>query len=187
MLRDKEFVSVNLVSIPTEAGYQECIKTSNFLKNQGFVINNLLVNNIIPTFDASTWELASSNKAVALMKSEKNNQQPYVKAYHQFTTGEGINLIGVSKLPFEPRGERLLEFSRFLKNLKFQPEYSQVWEDREEDSILRLRFPHSGKITLKDNSYLIDSMEYSLNIPAKYKDKKVRKLKTKTGATYTFK
>ena len=187
LLRDKEFVSVNLVSIPTEAGYQECIKTSNFLKNQGFVINNLLVNNIIPTFDAPTWELASSNKAVALMKSEKNNQQPYVKAYHQFTTGEGINLIGVSKLPFEPRGERLLEFSRFLKNLKFQPEYSQVWEDREEDSILRLRFPHSGKITLKDNSYLIDSMEYSLNIPAKYKDKKVRKLKTKTGATYTFK
>ena len=187
LLRNKDFVSVNLVSIPTEAGYQECVKTSNFLKGQGFKVNNLLVNNIIPTFDDETWSMASVNKAVGLLKSERNNQQPYVKAYHQFTIKEDINLIGVSKLPFEPRGVKLLEFSRFLKKLEFVPEYSQVWDDREDDSTLRLRFPHSGKVKLKDDSYMIDSMEYFLNIPPKYKGKKVRKQKTKTGATYTFK
>jgi len=187
LLRNKDFVSVNLVSIPTEAGYQECVKTSHFLKNQGFQVNNLLVNNIIPTFDEATWELASSNKAVALLKSERGNQQPYVKAYHHFTNKEGVNLIGVSKLPFEPRGERLLEFSRFLKNLQFEPEFSQTWEVRDEDSVLRLRFPHSGKVKLKDNSYMIDSVEYFIELPKECEGKKIRKQKTKTGATYTFK
>ena len=34
---------------------------------------------------------------------------------------------------------------------------------------------------------MIDSLEYFLNIPSKYKGKKIRKQKTKTGATYTFK
>jgi hypothetical protein len=121
------------------------------------------------------------------LKSERGNQQPYVKAYHQFTNNEDINLIGVSKLPFEPRGERLLEFSRFLKNLQFEPEFSQTWEVRDEDSVLRLRFPHSGKVKLKDNSYMIDSVEYFIELPEECKGKKIRKQKTKTGATYTFK
>ena len=85
LLRNKDFVSVNLVSIPTEAGYQECMKTCSFLKKQGFKVNNILVNNIIPNFDEETWKVATQNKAVALLKSEKNNQQPYVQAYHQFT------------------------------------------------------------------------------------------------------
>ena len=81
------------------------------------------------------------------MKSERSNQQPYIKLYHQLTKESNINLIGVSKLPFEPRGERLLEFGRFLKNLNFDPEYSQTWEVSDEKATLRLRFPHSGKVT----------------------------------------
>ena len=49
LLRNAEFVNVNLVSIPTEAGYQECVKTCNFLANQGFKVNNIVVNNMIPS------------------------------------------------------------------------------------------------------------------------------------------
>jgi arsenite-transporting ATPase len=187
LLRDEDFVNVNLVSIPTEAGYQECVKTCNFLANQGFKVNNIVVNNMIPSFDDSTWEIANQNKAVALLKSERMNQQPYVKLYHQLTKEKNISLIGVSKLPFEPRGERLLEFSRFLKNLKFDPEYSQTWEVDDEKATLRLRFPHSGKIKLYDDYYKIDMLSYSFSIPEAYADKKVRKLKTESGATYTFK
>lgn len=187
LLRNKDFVSVNLVSIPTEAGYQECMKTCSFLKKQGFVVNNILVNNIIPNFDEETWKVATQNKAVALLKSEKNNQQPYVQAYHQFTNKEDINLIGVSKLPFEPRGERLIEFSKFLSKLDFDAELCQEWVDGEDANTLRLRFPHSGEVKLKKNSYTIGSQEYFFKIPNELKDKKIRKQKTKQGATYTFK
>lgn len=187
LLRNKDFVSVNLVSIPTEAGYQECMKTCSFLKKQGFEVNNILVNNIIPNFDEETWKVATQNKAVALLKSEKNNQQPYVQAYHQFTNKENINLIGVSKLPFEPRGERLIEFSKFLSKLDFDAELCQEWDDGEDANTLRLRFPHSGEVKLKKNSYTIGSQEYFFKIPNELKDKKIRKQKTKQGATYTFK
>ena len=187
LLRNKDFVSVNLVSIPTEAGYQECMKTCSFLKKQGFEVNNILVNNIIPNFDEETWKVATQNKAVALLKSEKNNQQPYVQAYHQFTNKENINLIGVSKLPFEPRGERLIEFSKFLSKLDFDAELCQEWVDGEDSNTLRLRFPHSGEVKLKKNSYTIGSQEYFFKIPNELKDKKIRKQKTKQGATYTFK
>ena len=187
LLRNKDFVSVNLVSIPTEAGYQECMKTCSFLKKQGFEVNNILINNIIPNFDEETWKVATQNKAVALLKSEKNNQQPYVQAYHQFTNKENINLIGVSKLPFEPRGERLIEFSKFLSKLDFDAELCQEWVDGEDSNTLRLRFPHSGEVKLKNNSYTIGSQEYFFKIPNELKDKKIRKQKTKQGATYTFK
>jgi arsenite/tail-anchored protein-transporting ATPase len=187
LLRNAEFVNVNLVSIPTEAGYQECVKTCNFLANQGFKVNNIVVNNMIPSFDDSTWEIATQNKAVALLKSERSNQQPYIKLYHQLTKESNINLIGVSKLPFEPRGERLLEFGRFLKNLNFDPEYSQTWEVNDDKATLRLRFPHSGKVTLYDDHYKIDMLSYDIHIPEDYKDMKVRKQKTESGATYTFK
>ena len=70
ILRDSNFVNVNIVSIATEAGYQECIKTVNFLKTQGFAVDNILVNNLVPKFDDETWSLANKNKAVALLKME---------------------------------------------------------------------------------------------------------------------
>tara|TARA_R100000322_G_scaffold145223_1_gene101360 strand:- start:46 stop:1200 length:1155 start_codon:yes stop_codon:yes gene_type:complete len=187
LLRNPDFVNVNLVSIPTEAGYQECLKTCNFLKGQGFKVNDIIVNHIIPNFTEETWDLSTTNKAVALLKSERLNQQPYIAKYHQLTKDEGVNLIGVSKLPFEPRGERLLEFGKFLKNLTFAPIYSQDWEEDDGKITLKLRFPHSGKVKLTNESYKIDGMEYFINIPDELQGKKIRKIKTSTGATYTFK
>ena len=142
---------------------------------------------IIPNFTEETWNLSTTNKAVALLKSERLNQQPYIAKYHQMTKDEGVNLIGVSKLPFEPRGERLLEFGKFLKNLTFAPIHSQDWKEEDGKFTLKLRFPHSGKVKLTNKSYKIDNMEYFINIPDELQGKRVRKVKTSTGATYTFK
>ena len=187
MLRDTEFVNINLVSIPTEAGYQECVKTASFLKSQGFEIHNIVVNNLIPSFTEETWESASTNKAVALVKSELMNQQPYLAKYQHLTTTEGIKLIGVSKLPFEPRGERLLEFGRFLKNLSFDPIYSVETEVEGEIGKMRLRFPSINKVELFDDSYKIGLYTYPLKIPENFQGMKIKKRKTSSGATYTFK
>lgn len=187
LLRDTEFVNINLVSIPTEAGYQECVKTASFLKSQGFEIHNIVVNNLIPSFTEETWESASTNKAVALVKSELMNQQPYLAKYQHLTTTEGIKLIGVSKLPFEPRGERLLEFGRFLKNLSFDPIYSVETEVEGEIGKMRLRFPSINKVELFDDSYKIGLYTYPLKIPENFQGMKIKKRKTSSGATYTFK
>ncbi len=187
LLRMEEFVSINLVSIPTEAGYQECVKTIRFLKSQEFKVHNLVLNNIIPKFDDKTWELASSNKAVALMKCEKDIQQPYMSQYSTLAEQEGITLVGVSKLPFEPRADKLLEFSKFLKGLNFIPENSIVVEDSTDSLRVILKFPHIGKVTLGDNHYMIDGFKYPLNFPNKVVGLKPKKRKTSKGANYTFK
>ncbi len=187
LLRDTEFVNINLVSIPTEAGYQECVKTVSFLKTQGFEIHNIIVNNLIPSFTEDTWDSASTNKAVALVKSELMNQQPYLAKYQHLTNAEGIKLIGVSKLPFEPRGERLLEFGRFLKNLSFNPIYSVEIVMEEEIGKMKLRFPSINKVELFEDSYKIGLYTYPLKIPESFQNMKIKKRKTNSGATYTFK
>ena len=38
LLRDPEWVTVNLVTIPTEAGFQECYRTIRFLETQNIVV-----------------------------------------------------------------------------------------------------------------------------------------------------
>ena len=114
ILRNKDFVSINLVSIATEAGYEECNRTIQFLKAQQFTVNNVIINGLIPSFGEETWADAKTNKAVALVKMEHDLQQPYIAQYKDLTKGEGCRLLGVSKLPFEPKGARLLEFARFI-------------------------------------------------------------------------
>lgn len=190
LLRNEDFVSINLVGIPTEAGYQECIKTIKYLQDQGFVIHNLVINNIIPTFDEPTWEAAASNKAVALLKMERENQQPYITKFNTVTNRENIKLTGVSKLPFQPMGDRLPEFAKFLwkdGGMVFEPEHSVKQENGDDLVRLRLRFPHSGKVVLNDRSYKIDYNEYPIPLPLDLLVATPRKQKTSQGATYTYK
>lgn len=187
LLRNPEFVNVNLVTIATEAGYQECVKTINFLQSQGFIVHNIVVNNIIPTFDKATWEAASSNKAVALLKMERENQLPYISQYNTLTKKEGITLVGVSKLPFQPMGDKLMDFGRFLKGLNFTPEKSVEIEEDETSIKMRLRFPHSGKVKLMEGSYKIDYHTYDIPLPLECRMLGPRKQKTSTGATYSYK
>jgi len=189
VLRNEEYVNINVVSIPTEAGYQECLKTCNFLKSQGFKIHNIIVNNIIPSFDEDTWELASSNKAVALLKMQHDAQVPYIKQYDTVTREGGITLVGVSKLPFEPRGSKLNEFSRLIwkeRGINFTPTRSVNVESDEESVIMRLRFPPAKDLRLFDEGYSIFGMDYTFERPLEGNGMKVRKTKTQSGATYTY-
>jgi arsenite-transporting ATPase len=190
ILRNEDFVNINIVSIPTEAGYQECLKTCKFLKTQGFRVHNIVVNNIIPSFDDETWSLANKNKAVALLKMQHEGQKKYISLYNTFTKGEGINLVGVSKLPFEPRGENISNFSRLLwreGGAKFDLDFSKSIEVDEDSqkTTMRLVLPPSKDLKLFDDGYRIGSMRYYFgNLNIEYK--KMKKKKTPKGATYTF-
>jgi len=159
------------------------------LKVQGFKIHNVIVNNIIPSFDEDTWKLATSNKAVALLKMQHDAQMPYIQQYDTLTSGENINLVGVSKLPFEPRGSQLNAFSRLLwkeRGMAFTPSKSMLIESDDESVIMRLSFPPSKDLELFDDGYSIFGMKYTFEKPLESDGLKVRKSKTQSGATYTY-
>ena len=193
ILRNEDFVSINLVSIATEAGYEECNRTMKFLKAQGFNVDNIIVNGLIPSFDKETWEMADKNKAVALVKMEYNIQQPYIQQYKTLTKREGNTLHGVSKLPFEPKGVRLAEFSKFLwkeGGIVFTPSFSSVLTEGEDGkSKLRLYFPYTENVKLEKDGYRVDNT-FKHNIFDRYPQLMERKVKKKSknadGATYVF-
>lgn len=193
ILRNDDFVSINLITIPTMAGYQETRRTIQFLKAQGFKVNNLVVNGLIPNFGTETWELAKENKAVALLKMEYDLQQPYVAEYKALTKEEGVKLVGVSRLPFEPKAERLAEFAKILEGsnggIDFVPTHSTEIEEDEETIKLKLFFPYLEKVELEGDSYTVDGF---LKKPIFDRHEELRglklkrKQKTSSGATYTF-
>ena len=186
LLRNEDFISINLVTIPTEAAYQECYRTLQHLDNQGFSVKNLIVNNIIPSFDKETWEESPNNKAVALLKMEKDMQQTYISQYSTLTRERDINLVGVSKLPFQPIGDKLVEFSKFLTGLDFIPQKSIEIEEDLGSINVKLYFPNSSRVKLKEKSYFIDYREYPIELPPNIDSLKVRKVKNIWGATYTY-
>ena len=192
ILRNSDFVSINLVSIATEAGFEECNRTMNFLNGQGFTVNNVIVNGLIPSFDEETWADADSNKAVALLKMQYDLQQPYISQYKALTKGEDCKLLGVSKLPFEPKGSRLVEFSRFIwkeGGLDFTPSKSVVVDDSDDKIKLKLFFPYDKKVKLENDGYIVDGF-FKHDIFAQHPELKgkklLRKQKNADGATYTF-
>jgi arsenite/tail-anchored protein-transporting ATPase len=189
VLRNSDFVNVNIVSIATEAGFQECIKTVNFLNTQGFKIDNILINNIVPKFDDDTWSLASKNKAVALLKMEYDSQKVYISRYNDYCISKNINLCGVSKMPFEPRDSKLKEFVKFIwgdGGLIFKPSKSIVIKDTEKGKKMKLLFPIEDKIKLKDDIYLINGFEYKIPMPSEFENLTPRKKKDVDGATYYY-
>lgn len=193
ILRNENFVSINLITIPTMAGYQETRRTIQFLKAQGFKVNNLVVNGLIPNFGTETWESAKDNKAVALLKMEYELQQPYVAEYKALTKMEGVKLVGVSRLPFEPKAERLAEFAKILEGsnggIDFTPTHSTEIEEGDETVKLKLFFPYLESVELDDDSYTVDGF---LKKPIFDRHEELRglklkrKQKTSSGATYTF-
>jgi len=193
ILRNENFVSINLITIPTMAGYQETRRTIQFLKAQGFKVNNLVVNGLIPNFGEETWGLAKENKAVALLKMEYDLQQPYVAEYKALTKREGVKLVGVSRLPFEPKAERLAEFAKILESsnggIDFVPMHSTEIEESEETIKLKLFFPYLESVELDDDFYTVDGF-LKKPIFERHKELKElklkRKQKTSSGATYTF-
>ena len=97
------------------------------------------------------------------------------------------NLLGVSKLPFQPMGEKLKEFSHFLVGLIFTPQKSIEVEEGVDDIKVRLYFPNSKRVKLKEQSYFIDYREYPIALPSDVKGLKSRKVRHERGATYTYK
>jgi arsenite-transporting ATPase len=108
LLREDD-VSINLVSIPSEAGYQECYRTIKFLNTIELPIKHILVNNIVPDFGEDVWKAAEDNPAVAMMYRKYQIQQPYLSKYRTVASDHQMRLVGITHVPFEPMGLPALE------------------------------------------------------------------------------
>ncbi len=114
ILRNPKFVSINLVSIPSEAGFQECYRTIQFLKKMNSPVGTIIVNNIMPNFGDDEWEMAAEHPSIGLVKSEYDVQQPYLQQFRDLCKEEDLHLAGLSRLPFEPRAGKLGEVAKML-------------------------------------------------------------------------
>ena len=112
--------SLNLVSIPTEAGYQECARTIKYLQSLGFTIEHILINHIIPDFGGDVWKDAIQNPAVAMLYRQYNVQQPYLSNYHTLAELHKTRLVGLTVVPYEPIGigEGLPKFASMVWGVK---------------------------------------------------------------------
>ena len=108
LLREDD-VSINLVSIPSEAGYQECYRTIKFLNTIELPIKHILVNNIVPDFGEDVWKAAEDTPAVAMMYRKYQIQQPYLSKYRTVASDHQMRLVGITHVPFEPMGLPALE------------------------------------------------------------------------------
>ena len=186
LIRNPTHVQVNLVSIPTEAGYQECQRTIKFLKGLDIDVANVVINNLVPAFDEETWELAETNKAVALLKLERDNQQPYLSRYNGVTSALGIILCGVPKFPFEPKAERLEDFGRVVcPNLVLQPYHIITRTVTEKDTTVQIKLPFLSDVKLKKDGYYLDGEHYAYPHESGLQLK--RKQKSTSHITLTYK
>jgi len=101
--------SINLVSIPSEAGYQECARTIKFLNTIQLPIKHILVNNIVPDFGEDVWNAAEDNPAAAMTYRRYTIQQPYLERYRSLASEHQVRLVGITLVPFEPMGLLALE------------------------------------------------------------------------------
>lgn len=143
ILRNPKFVNINLVSIPSEAGFQECYRTIQFLKKMEIPVGNIIVNNIMPNFGEKEWALAEEHPSVGLVQREYEMQQPYLQRYRELCSEENLKLVGLSRLPFEPRAEKLGEVSKMLwrpGSLNWEPTLPVT----ETDTGYRVQLPFVG-------------------------------------------
>ena len=98
LLREDD-CSINLVSIPSEAGYQECFRTIKFLNTIELPVKHILVNNIIPDFGEDVWKAAEDNPAVAMMYRKYQIQQPYLSRYRSIAADYQVRLVGITQVP----------------------------------------------------------------------------------------
>jgi arsenite-transporting ATPase len=108
LLRNDES-SINIVSIPSEAGYQECARTIKFLNTIELPVKHLLVNNIVPDFGEEVWETTDENPAAAMTYRRFQIQQPYLVKYRELAAEHQVRLVGITLVPFEPMGLLALE------------------------------------------------------------------------------
>jgi arsenite-transporting ATPase len=102
-LQDTERTKVMLVSIPTEAGFMEFYRTVNFLKSIDLPADTLIINHMVPDM-GSHFDIRSENPAVAMVWSEHQNQQEWITNYQKVAKEHQLSAIGVTRLPYEPKG-----------------------------------------------------------------------------------
>ena len=108
-------VSINLVSIPTEAGYQECARTLKFLKTINIPVQHIVINQIVPDFGEEVWNSISDNPAAAMTHRQFSIQRPYLDRYRILCQEATVRLVGITNVPFEPIGlENLTKFATVL-------------------------------------------------------------------------
>lgn len=197
LLRNTEFSSINLVAIATEAGFQECYRTVRFLETLQIPVQNIIVNHVVPSFGSEVWADAKENPAVALLYNEWLIQQPYLGKYKQIASQHGINLVGMTKLPYEPRGQRLEDVSNILwgnKGLKFECPFSIKIDENDEKYYLRLKAPNIHEAVWHTNNlkYRFDDILdewHKIPLPPELSDdieeRKVSRRKTDGGITLT--
>jgi arsenite/tail-anchored protein-transporting ATPase len=144
LLRNPDWVTVNLVSIPTEAGFQECYRTIRFLDSQKIKVKNIIINNIVPNFGEQVWEAAATNMATALVKCEYDNQQPYLARYSDVCKLHQIKLVGVSRLPYEPRGPKLKDYANLLWNPKSGLTYDAIYSLTTTPNKVQVKIPFAA-------------------------------------------
>ena len=103
MLRGDD-CSINLVSIASEAGYQECFRTIKFLNQIELPIKHILVNQIVPDFGEEVWATVDENPAAAMTHRRYQIQQPYLTQYRSLASEHQVRLVGITHVPFEPMG-----------------------------------------------------------------------------------
>lgn len=103
MLRGDD-CSINLVSIASEAGYQECFRTIKFLNQIELPVKHILVNQIVPDFGEEVWATVDENPAAAMTHRRYQIQQPYLTQYRSLASEHQVRLVGITHVPFEPMG-----------------------------------------------------------------------------------
>ena len=96
--------SINLVSIASEAGYQECFRTIKFLNQIELPVKHILVNQIVPDFGEEIWATVDENPAAAMTHRRFQIQQPYLSQYRSLASDYQVRLVGITHVPFEPMG-----------------------------------------------------------------------------------
>ena len=116
LLMQSHVCSLNLVSIPSEAGYQECARTINFMKTIGFSVEHIIVNQIVPDFGREIWKTSKDNPAAAMTFRQFTMQQPYLEKYKLLSSRYKTRLVGLSLTHYEPIGieEGLPKFAEMV-------------------------------------------------------------------------
>jgi arsenite-transporting ATPase len=156
LLRNPDFVCINLVSIPTEAGYAECARTVRFMETMKIPIQHIVINQIIPNFGTDVWDTASQNPAVALLHAEFTIQQPYLGKFRTLSSESSIRIVGMTRLPFEPRAERLSEVSETLwnpKGLRFEVVPSISISESKGKAVLSVPYINDAKWSRDNREY----------------------------------
>ena len=200
VLRLPEFVSINIVSIPTEAGLQEAHRTIQYLHRMDLKVNNLIINNIIPNFGDDVWETANQNPAAELTWKTYEMQQPYLTKYREIAKENDLHLVGISQLPFEPRAETLPTFANLMwkdkdKGIQFSPKKTVSEEVLDDGTRYRVLIPFAKSSTWDNTRYKYADFNfggdfdgwYAVSVSPDLQDKKPTIRKNQHSVTLTYK